>query len=271
MSATSGPENRWPPAGSSPAGSSPAAPTPPIAPDPAATSTGLTTPTRPPGSPRGRQARLVVAAALAGVALALAALLPTWHTQTYGSDHSGRLQQAGSVAVPGLLPLALVAAAGLAAAYAARGWAGRLIGMVLAATGAGITAAAAVGWLRPPADLSGPAGPPAPSELIDPVTTSPVGPVLAGLGGLLIVLAGVAVVAGRAGRRLGRRFDARTRPSSTTNVNVNATATAPAAPTSGQVTDSDAADGWWKALDGGVDPTADGSRVVGLPPEGQLP
>lgn len=215
----------------------------------------------------------MVGSAVAGVALTLAALPPIWHTQTYGSDHSGRLQQAGSVAVPGLLPLALVAVAGLAAAYAARGWAGRLIGVVLAASGAGITAAAAVGWLHAPHGLSGPAGPPAPPELMDPVTSSPVGPVIAGLGGLLVVVAGVAVVAGRAGRRLGRRFDAPTRPSrgSAATGTGTVTGTAPVESAPGQVTDSDAADGWWKALDAGVDPTAGGPRVVGSPPGGRLP
>ena len=214
---------------------------------------------------RRRQARLVVFSALVGVALTLAALLPTWRTQTYGSDHSGRLHQAGSVAAPGLLPLALVAAAGLAAAYAARGWAGRLIGAVLAAAGAGIAAAAAVGWLHPPTELSGPAGPPAPPELMDPVGISPVGPVQAVLGGLLIVVAGVAVVAGRAGRRLGRRFDAPTRRAP------ESTGTESAASDPAEVTEADAADGWWKALDAGVDPTSGGSRVVGSPPGGQLP
>ena len=201
----------------------------------------------------------MVGCALLGLALALAALLPAWYVQTYGSDHAARLTRTGAAAAPSLLPLTLVAAAGLAAAYAARGWAGRLIGAVLAAAGAGIAVAAVSTWRGPPGNLGGPAGPPAPPELMDPVRTHPVGPALALLGGLLIGFAGVAVMTGRAGRRLGRRFDA---PASTAAAHSRVP---------GQVTDTDAADGWWKALDAGVDPTSAGPGVVGPPPGRRLP
>jgi hypothetical protein len=103
-----------------------------------------------------------------------------------GTDATIQVSRTGAEIAP-LVPLALLAVAGLAATIALGGWPRRAVGVVLAAAGA---TAAALG------PLAGPAG--------DPVVW---GRLLAVLGGVLLVAAGLLLVwRGAALPRLGAGY-----------------------------------------------------------------
>jgi uncharacterized membrane protein (TIGR02234 family) len=204
-----------------------------------------------PRRPRDRSRRTALVAVVAGAALALIAGLPNWLVQHFGSDSSGELHRSGNEAAPGLLPLALVALAGLIATFAVRGWASRLVGGVLVAAGGGIVASALSVALSPPADAtSGDAGLPAAPDLMGPVQVQ-WWPVLLGvLGGVVVVLGGLVLVLAPARSALGSRFEAPGRGVRNPTVDGQ-----PDDRRSRPVSDAESAVDWWKSLDAGTDPT----------------
>ncbi len=180
---------------------------------------------------RGRAGILaVVGSAVAGAALAAAAAALTWTTDDRTGALTGPVQQTGADLVPELVPVALVALAGVGATFATRGWPRRVVGILVAAGGLLIA-------VRSVAALFGAAGAAG--------TVRPLGPLLAALAGLLIVTAGALVAAGVGGRRLGARYDAPTAPIS------SAIPTADARRAGADPSDVDL----WRALDAGADPT----------------
>lgn len=201
---------------------------------------------------RGRQLGLVALFALLGAAAVAVAANLTWWSAEYSDPLTGALTitASGAAGVPELIPLALVAVAGFGAALATRGIPRRLIGVVLVLCGLILMVRSLLALGNEPAalvdELTRPADPVGSAQL------SVLGPLLAVLGGALLGVAGVLIVAGIGGRqRLGTRYDAPRRAKSVVPVTKSAA-------------NDDPAD-WWKALDAGADPTAD-SPVQGTPP-----
>jgi uncharacterized membrane protein (TIGR02234 family) len=195
-------------------------------------------------STRGRQLGIVAVLAVVGAALAAVAAGLTWWSADYSDPLTGpvSITLSGAACVPELIPLALVGLAGFGAALATRGIPRRLIGVVLALCGATLTARSALSFESPAPQLASQLSRPA-----DPVGVPQLhafGPLLAVVGGLFLLAAGMLIALGAGARqRLGARYDAPAgrRPT----------------PASGENTDAanDPAD-WWKALDAGTDPTA---------------
>ncbi len=201
---------------------------------------------------------IVLACAVLGAALALVGTVFVWLTQKYGSDFAHSLSRKGYQDNGSIVPLALVALAGLAASFAVRGWLRRLVGVLIGAVGIGLVVVAIDAVTDLPADAtSGDVGLPAAANLMGPVRTHPVGPAMVIAGGLLVLAAGIGVVVGAGRRRMGVRYDA---PAATR-------AAVRAGQVSADVRDADAAAQWWKALDAGADPTTD----QGNPGEGVQP
>ena len=91
-----------------------------------------------------RSASLATAAVVIGVAVALIASSPVWIDVTLGSGGVvGRAALKGRASAPAVVPLALVAGAGLIALALVRGWLRRLLAVLIAAAAAGILAAVA--------------------------------------------------------------------------------------------------------------------------------
>jgi uncharacterized membrane protein (TIGR02234 family) len=148
---------------------------------------------------------------------------------------------AGSMLLPVLTPLAVLALAAVAAVLATGGWTRRLLGGLLLAAAAppalGVLKVADDGWLV--ATGSSAAGWSAGSVDAGMVTIRPAGPGFAVAGAVLLVAAGVAlVVRGHRMPRLGRRYRVPT-----------ARASSPP---------EDSPDGLWARMDVGEDPTASG-------------
>lgn len=191
---------------------------------------------------------VVAALVLAGAAACAGAASMTWWTAGYTDPLTGPLVVAvsGAQCLPELVPVALIALAGLAATLATQGWLRRLVGLLLVAGGVLVAVRAGGAMAAAPIPLDGslvrPADPAGPAAL------HPAGPLLALAGGILVALAGALVVAGLGGRRrLGTRYDAPT--GSTGGAAARVASTRTAEPGSTDVTD------WWKALDAGADPT----------------
>lgn len=193
----------------------------------------------------GRLARMLPLAAVIGASLTAAGAVPAWLRQSYGDDGTSELTRTGLQVSPALLPLAVVAIAGLVATYAARGPARRVIAALVALTGVGIGVQTVAVLVDPPRTAADPdVGPPVPADLLGPVRVQPLGPVLALAGGALVVLGGLAVLVRKSLRQLGARFDSPVR------------AEAGPAVVTDDPADADAAVAWWKALDAGADPTS---------------
>ena len=171
----------------------------------------------------------------AGLVLAFVATLLHWITQTYGTDHSGRLAQTGSAVAPSILPLLGVAAAGLIAALVVGGRWGRIIGGVVGLAGLGVIVSAVRVLAGPPTVADATA--PVPADLLDPVVVHPAGPVLALAAGALVGLAGLGLVLTPVAPRLRGRFERAAAADRSDRSDVGP-------------------DGWWKALDQGSDPTS---------------
>jgi uncharacterized membrane protein (TIGR02234 family) len=167
-----------------------------------------------------------VASGLAGAGLALFAATRVWAVEIEQRPGLSdlRTEQTGAGAQPWLIGLAVVALAGTGALLATRGVARRLLGAVLALTGAGVAAGAVLAR----------AG-------IDPGAAGLAGsawPIACVCGGAAVVVAGV--LAARHGHRwsaMSSRYERR-----------------PAAPVT--VTEASAGRDLWDALDRGEDPTA---------------
>ncbi len=178
---------------------------------------------------------MVVLVALLGAAAAASAAAITWWTAPYRDSLTGALtvSASGAQQVPELVPLALVALAGLGATFATRGRARALIGGLLAACGALLAVHSAIAFGSEPTsvltDLRRPAQPAGPAVM------HPLGPAVAMVGGLLIAMAGVLVLLGKASMvKMGSRYDAPARPKG-----------------------ADVQADLWRALDRGADPTID--------------
>lgn len=187
---------------------------------------------------KNRKTVLIVAGVVLGALLLAAGALPTWWTLTWQGAVTAARQSSltGRQSAPALLPLALAAVAGLAAVAAARGVARRLLGALLMLVGAVSGWAVVSGIGHRPVTALQDAQPQAQQVLSG--TRNLFGPVLSMLGAGLVLLAGVAVLAGLfAGRGMGSRFN-RHRPA--------------AAATPDRLEDADL----WKRLDAGEDPTA---------------
>lgn len=203
------------------------------------------------GRPRRALIPIAVLTALGAIAV-WAATRMTWTdyvtedgltTPVSGSIDGGAWQ-------PQLTPLALVMVAAIAAMFAVRGRAGRVVGAVVALTGIAVVVPAAdalIGGVdtdrvRSVLDV------PARTEVVS--TSAAAGPaVLALLGGLAAVVAGIGLLAGRAERAgLSGAYQ------------VPAARREQAAEAVGE-TDSAVTDQrlMWDALDGGIDPTDDGA------------
>ncbi len=195
-----------------------------------------------PDRSRGRRLGAVILPAIAGAALAAVAAGMQWWSAEYLDALSGPITVtlSGAACVPELIPLALVGLAGLGAALATSGPLRRLVGIVLFAAGATIAVRSALSLGAAPAGLAGSLTRPA--ELVGEAGLSPAGPILAMIGGLLITVAGVLVIAGVGARPLGSRYERSQR---------SAGRRSEARPAGGATDPAD----WWKALDAGADPT----------------
>jgi len=92
-----------------------------------------------------RSARLPTALVLGGIVLVLLASTPTWvrvPLRITAGIKAGDVKLTGGDAAPVAVPLALVAAAGLLALALVRAWARRLLAVLIAAAGVGVTIAA---------------------------------------------------------------------------------------------------------------------------------
>lgn len=151
-----------------------------------------------------------------------------------------QLRLSGSVVLSALGPLAVLALAAVAAALASGGWVRRLLGVLL--LGAAVPPVVAVLRVLDGAWLTGAAmsaaDRPARSVPVGTATVLLAGPGLAGVGAVLLAVAGVAlVVRGHRMPRLGRRYQA------------PAARLSQRPPTQGR---------FWERLDAGEDPTAPG-------------
>ncbi len=220
----------------------------------------------------GRQLAALAVLALAGAGLAAVAAGLTWWSADYTDPLTGELTvtATGAGCVPELVPLALVGLAGFGAALATRGFARRVVGVVIGLCGVAIAVLSGLQFSNAPAglvtQLTRPAVPVGAAQL------HPIGPVLAVLSGVLLAAAGTLVVLGLgARRRLGSRYDAPTRAGARRTDAAAAPGGGTAVPDAGEVDPAD----WWKALDAGADPTVpkadgtsgpvDGPRTDGSP------
>lgn len=211
------------------------------------------------GLPAGRRPRkplrgtpLAVVLLLLGVIATAVSAGLTWGRAEYLDSLSGIVSTSasGSQMRPELVPLALAALAGLGAALATRGIARRIVGAGIAAAGALVAVRAVLALFSPPLEtlgnLSRPAVPTGPA--VTPVWP----PLLAVVGGSLLLAAGVVLIIARSGRGLGSRFERSSgrRP-------------APAEP--GFAAEVAATD-LWNSLSADTDPTADTAPVANRPP-----
>jgi len=159
-----------------------------------------------------RPLTLAVLVCVAGAGLAFIGAGRTWesgYTHNVAPLPPSSFDQTGSDLVPGLAALALVGLAGAGALLATRGWGRRAVGVLVLLVGLGLTALA----------------------LDRAFDASTAWPALTAVGGLLVVLAGLAaVLAGHTWPGMGARYDRS--PKSV-----------------GGTTDT------WNALDRGEDPT----------------
>jgi uncharacterized membrane protein (TIGR02234 family) len=180
-----------------------------------------------------------VVAALAGAACCAGAAALTWWTARYADALVGEVTTSakGSDLLPELVPVALLALAGVGATVATRGWPRRLIGALVVVGGLLVVVRAVAAMTGAPEVLQ--TALTRPASRVGVPELHPAGPVIAVAGGLLIALGGVLVVVG-AGRAkgMGARYDA------------------PARRAARARTAADEPGALWQALDAGADPTA---------------
>ncbi len=213
----------------------------------------------------GARARLtiLVLAALVGAGCCAGAAAVPWWGRSYLDPLSGPLRAVatGSALLGELVPMALVALAGLGATFAARGLLRRAVGVLVGLGGALLVVRTALAMAQAPVgqlagQLHRPAAATGPAEL------ALAGPVLALAGGALIALAGALVASGSDhARRMGPAYEApgRRREEALRSARRrSATAAEPSDPAE-----------LWRAIDAGADPTeepadpADGPAAVG--------
>jgi uncharacterized membrane protein (TIGR02234 family) len=180
----------------------------------------------------GRRLASTVLLCAAGAGLAVYGVTRTWSELVTARPGMSSLRdlRTGADVAPWVIGLALVALAGAGALPATRGLARRLLGGLLAVAGLGVAAGAVAGRAGLDVGVAGPG--------------ATVWPVVCVLGGLLIVLGGLA--AARSGHEwpaMGARYERRGAAAPATAVEAEVD----------QRVDTRAA---WDALDRGDDPTA---------------
>ena len=209
----------------------------------------------------GRAAALIAGCAVLGAALVAVAAGLTWWAEDFVDPLTGpvAVTASGSSVVPELVPVALVALAGLGAALATHGMLRRLVGVVLVLGGALIAVRCGLSLGAAPASLAQDL--PRPADPVGATRLSPWGPLLGIAGGLLIAVAGGLIVAGRGARRMSSRYEG---PGSVAPAARAERAGAAGGRTTepGRTTESGrtsepgrTTEDWWKALDAGSDPT----------------
>ena len=192
---------------------------------------------------------LIAICAVLGAALAAVAAGLTWWTEDFADALTGpvTVTASGSSVVPELVPVALVALAGLGAALATHGGLRRIVGAVLVVGGALVAVRCGVALGSAPASLV--LNLPRPADSVGDPRLSPLGPLLGIAGGLLIAVAGGLIVAGRGARRMSARYEA---PGS-----VEADPRPErAGSAAGRTADAGVStEDWWRAMDAGSDPT----------------
>ncbi len=185
-----------------------------------------------------RGLRWTAGCCLAGAALLLIAASRTWVSYDVAAlaPLPGRqIHLRGSSLATGIGALGWLGLASVAALAATRGWGRRLVGLVLALSGAGIIAVTARLLSDPAAALrrAAPVSSPGPSDI-----SLGGWPWVVLVGGLLLLLAGLAIAAlGQRWTAMGTKYDAPGGQRAT-----------PVAATEAEV---------WQALDRGEDPTGD--------------
>lgn len=191
---------------------------------------------------------LVSGAVLTAVSAAL-----VWGRADYQDSLRGLVSTSasGSDMRPELTPIALAALAGLGATLATRGVARRMVGVGIALAGSAVTVRAIVALFDPTLDtlrnLSRAA------TAIGPPQTPIWPPLLATLGGFLLLTAGLVISVGKSGKGLSKRFE-RTAPRRAPSVEPQFAAEA-------------AATDLWNSLNADSDPTADPDPVAKPAPD----
>lgn len=204
------------------------------------------------GTGANRIRRMLPLAAAVGAVSAAAGAVPDWVRQGYGEGEALELSRTGLQVAPALLPLAIVAIAGMAACYASRGVVRRIIAILVGLTGVGVIAATVGVLMDPPRTAANPDyGPPVPEDLLGQLRVQLLGPVLTIVGGTLIIVGGIGLLLRKTVRQLGSRYDSPIRVERGPGGSASAGHSGPADPS-----DADAAAAWWKALDAGADPTS---------------
>jgi uncharacterized membrane protein (TIGR02234 family) len=189
-----------------------------------------------PRRPGSRLLGLAVVGLLLGALALWGASRGTWLTATWEVPLRGTVTATadGADTEPVLVPWALLALAAIGGLLATSGWGRRAVGVIVGLAGLWAVLRAVSGLAAPAPGLL-PASARQAGRALG-VAVTPVWPLLAALGGLLLVAAGALVAArGSVMPRLGARYDAptgrgRTRP-------------------------ADDERGLWEALDAGEDPT----------------
>jgi len=208
--------------------------------------------TAPVRSGRRALATAVVACAAGAGLVLLAAGQPWARAVTGGAAGAVAVTATGAEIVPLVPGLGLLALAGSVALLATRRLGRRLVGAILAATGAGTVAATIAGRAAPDAALREAGG--VATGRIGAAVSAVAGtgwPWLATAGGLLVLAVGLAAaVAGPGWSVMSSRYDRGAGPVAAGDPETTGGPQAPTAAT-GQVTGRDT----WTALDQGIDPT----------------
>jgi uncharacterized membrane protein (TIGR02234 family) len=199
----------------------------------------------------GRAAAVIAMCAVLGAALAAVAAGLSWWAEDFADPLTGpvTITASGSSVVPELVPVALVALAGLGAALASHGVLRRIVGAVLLLGGALVAVRCGLALGSAPGSLVGDL--PRPADPVGDARLSPLGPLLGIVGGLLIAAAGGVIVTGCGARRMSSRYEA---PGSVDTAARPERAGPAAGRTTGQ-TAGEATEDWWRAMDAGSDPT----------------
>lgn len=222
----------------------------------------------PPAASRSHRRSPAALLVLFGAAASAGSAFLPWWRRSYHDPLSGDLTVAvdGNEVAVALVPLALVALAGLAAAMLSRGIARRLLGAVVALGSVGAAVGAVLGVARAPAaefaaKLVRPATPlAAPAISWGAVALAVTAAVAAAAGGVVIASSARAAagnrgrISGGAYRTPAAQHDAARQAARRHDREGSAGQSAPA---------HESADPgeWWRALDAGVDPTENDGRA----------
>lgn len=224
----------------------------PETPQPESPQAGVSKPDTPSAATPTRRRRrgLPVIAVLAGAAATAGSAFAPWWRRGYDDPLTGALRVSlnGTVVAGALVPLALVAAAGLGATLMSRGILRRVLAALTALAGLGQVVAAVVGAAADPsanftAQLLRPAVPTSAPTLVIAIVA------LAGIGGVLVAGGALALALGPSPAR--RTAATYVTPAAQHDA---ARETAGGSTGPGTQTPTDGSQ-WWRSLDAGIDPT----------------